>query len=91
MIVDSLVMSLVMQGKMENEDFEREEDGAVYVSKSAGKRFIKEYEKKLRVQVNYFKDEGAMSFRRAIQYQANCLVKAIEEGCADRYKPIWIR
>ena len=92
-IVDALVMSLLNQQAFSVEDFsEPDEFGGVYLERQASKVFIKEYQKKLRVQTSYM---GAtverMSFRGAMQYQVNALVKAIEENDLTHYKPFRIR
>ena len=91
-IIDSLVLSMIGQGKFTAEDFDYDKDNkGVYLNKKACKIFIREYEKKIRTTVQYFKEVNAMSFRRAIQYQTNRLAKAIDEGDAAIYEPLWIR
>lgn len=91
-IIDSLVMSLISQNKFTDDDFNyQEETKGVFLNKHAGKIFIKEYEKKIRTSVQYFKETNAMSFRRAMQYQANRLANAIDAGDADLYEPLWVR
>jgi len=67
-IVDSLVMSLLNQEAFTVDDFTTDEDtGGVYLHKSTSKVFIKEYQKKMRVQNSYLGTEvGKMSFRGAI-------------------------
>lgn len=92
-IVDALVMSLLNQNQFALEDFtEPDETGGVYLNKQASKVFLKEYQKKLRVQTNYLGSEtGKMSFRGAIQYQVNALAKAIEHNDLQYYQPFRVR
>lgn len=90
-LIDSLVLKLLNNNVFTKEDFDyNAENGGVYLSKSASKQFLKEYEKKIRTQANYIAG-GAMSFKRAIQYQVNALAKAIEEQDAEYYQPVMIR
>lgn len=92
-IIDALVMSLLNQNIFDQSDFTMpDEAGGVYLNKEASKIFLKEYQKKLRVQTNYLgADTGKMSFRSAIQYQVNALAKAIEQHDAECYQPFRIR
>jgi CRISPR-associated protein Cas1 len=92
-IVDALVMSLLNQDFFAQDDFtEPDEQGGVYLNREASKLFLKEYQKKLRVQTSYIGTEtGKMSFRGAIQYQVNALTKAIEQKDLQYYQPFRIR
>lgn len=92
-IVDSLVMALLNQGTFVLDDFTRVDDtGGVYLNKETSKIFLKEYQKKLRVQSGYLGvDAGKMSFRGAMQYQVNALTKAIEQNNLELYQPLRIR
>ncbi len=92
-IVDALVMSLLNQGTFSSEDFtQADETGGVYLNKQASKIFLKEYQKKLRVQTSYLGTTvEKMSFRGAMQYQVNALTKAIEQNDLELYQPFRIR
>lgn len=92
-IVDSLVMSLVNQNMIMPDDFVKDEDTeGIYLNRNTSKTFLREYQKKLRVQTGYLgADAGKMSFRGAIQYQVNCLAKAIEQHDLSLYQPLHIR
>lgn len=92
-IVDALVMSLLNQGTFSPEDFtQADETGGVYLNKQASKIFLKEYQKKLRVQTSYLGTTvEKMSFRGAMQYQVNALTKAIEQNDLELYQPFRIR
>ena len=92
-IVDALVMSLLNQNIFAIDDFTTDEvNGGCYLNREASKIFLKEYQKKLRVQTGYIgADIERMSFRGAIQYQVNALTKAIEQNDLQYYKPFRIR
>lgn len=92
-IVDALVMSLLNQNIFSVEDFVKADvNGGVYLSREASKLFLKEYQKKLRVQTSYIgADTEKMSFRGAIQYQVNALTKAVEQHDLQYYRPFRIR
>jgi CRISPR-associated protein Cas1 len=92
-IVDSLSFSLLEKRTFKKEDFiENEEKGGVYLNKNQTKRFIKEFERKLRTEARYIESiEGRMSFRRALQHQAGMLVKAIEKRDPSLYNPVKVR
>lgn len=92
-IVDALVMSLLNQNIFSVNDFIRSDvNTGVYLSREASKLFLKEYQKKLRVQTSYISaDIEKMSFRSAIQYQVNALAKAVEQNDLQYYRPFRIR
>lgn len=81
------------QGTFSSEDFtQADETGGVYLNKQASKIFLKEYQKKLRVQTSYLGTTvEKMSFRGAMQYQVNALTKAIEQNDLELYQPFRIR
>ena len=68
------------------------ENGGVYLDKEGCKKFIAEFEKRLRQEVGYVKEVPyKMSFRRIIEYQIMQLIKAIEEDNPNLYSSILIR
>lgn len=90
-IVDSVVMSLVQGNEINQEHFIKDEEtGAVYLTTTGIRIFIKKYEAKLRSENKYL-DGISMSYRRCLWYQVNKLVNAIEENNAELYNPVTIR
>lgn len=92
-IVDSVVMSLVNGNEIHKENFVNDiDEPGYYLTKEGLKIFIQKYDKKMRTDVNYldYIDYPA-SFRRSIDLQINQLTKAIEEGDAAIYNPVWLR
>ncbi|MDD3840836.1 MAG: CRISPR-associated endonuclease Cas1 [Clostridia bacterium] len=92
-IVDSLVLNMV-QGriiKINDFDIPEEKSKGVYLKEKASKKFIKNFEKRVRTQHNYLNVPYSMNFRRSIVFQAGMLSRALEENDADIYKPIMIR
>ena len=62
------------------------------MDKDGCKKFISEFEKRLRQEVGYVKEVSyKMSFRRIIEYQVMQLIKAIEENRPNLYNSILIR
>ena len=62
------------------------------MDKEGCKKFIIEFEKRLRQEVGYVKEVSyKMSFRRIIEYQIMQLIKAIEEDNPNLYSSILIR
>ena len=92
-IVDSLVMSLVNGHEIHKEHFYHDLDcPGYYLTKEGLSIFLKKYDRKLRTVVNYLTYiDYSVSFRRSIDLQINELTKAIEEGDASLYTPIWLR
>jgi len=92
-IVDSMVLSMIQRKEIHIEDFESDEEtGAVWLNNTSLKRFIKKFEEKLNVKVDYIKDiESQCSFRKAIWHQIGRLVSAIESEDGKKYMPIQIR
>lgn len=91
-LIDSLVLKLLNNEEFTVEDFDHDEQtGGVYLSRNASKKFLKEYEKKIRIKSNYLDGNNTMSFKKAIQYQVNSLTKMIDQRDLDCYQPIYIR
>ena len=64
----------------------------MYLDKEGCKKFIAEFEKRLKQEVGYVKEVSyKMSFRRIIEYQVMQLIKAIEENNPKIYNSILIR
>jgi CRISPR-associated protein Cas1 len=92
-IADSLAINLLNNKILKTEDFKRDaKTGGVTLEKDALRRYIKEFEKKIRTESRYLTYlEAAVSFRRAIQHQAGAVAKAIEEKDTSLYHPVWLR
>jgi CRISPR-associated protein Cas1 len=92
-IVDSLVLHLFSSSAFKPEDFKKAESNeGVLFEKDALKRFINEFERRLRTETGYLPHISArMSFRRAIQCQTSALAKAFEQNDPTLYVPIKIR
>lgn len=92
-LVDSLSIALLNTAKIKKENFEfNEETGGVYLKKEGCKKFIENFEKRLRQEVSYVTEVSyKMSFRRIIEYQVMQLIKTIENNTPEQYKPILIR
>jgi len=93
LIVDSLVMHLVNKRSSTLEDFQPPaENGAVYMTKDASKRFIAAFEEKIRTTSNYLPYvDFPVSFRRAMELQAGQLIKAIEKQDPSLYQAVVLR
>lgn len=92
-IVDSTVMSMINGHEIQKDDFATDmEEPGCFLNKNGIKVYLSKLEKKLQTEVRYLSYvDYTVSFRRGIDLQVNCLVKAIEEGDAALYKPIEIR
>lgn len=92
-LVDSLAISLINHRKITAEMFDHnEKNGGVYLQKEACKKFVAEFEKRLRQEVGYIAEVPyKMSFRRIIEYQVMQLIKALEDDRPHGYKPVLIR
>lgn len=92
-LVDSLAIALLNNGKITFEDFDFDEKtGGVFLNKKACKQFVEEFEKRLRQEVSYITEiPYKMSFRRIIEYQVMLLIKAMEANDARMYKSVLIR
>ena len=92
-IADALVMYVLSKGIIQLRDFEEPDGkGGVYLKPDAVKRFISEYETKIRAKAQYLSyADFAVSFRRAIELQVEQYVKAVEARDASLYCGMVIR
>ena len=92
-LIDSLAMAMINNNKITLEDFDKDENtGGVFLNKEACKKFVGEFEKRLRQEVGYITQVPyKMSFRRIIEYQIMQLIKAMEENDGKLYTPVIIR
>ncbi|GAB1476808.1 CRISPR-associated endonuclease Cas1 [Bacillota bacterium] len=90
-IVDSLVLNLIQGHRINKSDFTKDDEtGGVFLKKEGNKKYVMAFEDKLKVEVKYFEDMNC-SFRRGIEHQVLCLIKAIESGEPNHYMPIRVR
>ena len=92
-IVDSLVMSMLNNGKFSKYEFiENEENKGILLEKNAVKRFVRSFEEKVRSEAGYLAYVNySLSFRKSIMYQAGIIARAVEENDAALYKPVRLR
>lgn len=92
-IVDSIAMALVNGREVTEEDFYRDEETTGICFTSNGlKIFIAKLENRLNTSIQYLEYlDHSVTFRRAIDYQALQLCKAIEENNPHHYQPVEIR
>lgn len=92
-LVDSMVMNSVSRNMVSLNDFqEPDENGGVYLSKTATKQFILWFEERLRSENKYLDYiDYPLSFRESLQLQVGSLAKAIEEKDVTIYRPVVIR
>jgi CRISPR-associated protein Cas1 len=90
---DSLAFLVTSKGIIKKEDFEEPDvNGGIYLNRKAAKKFIAEYEKKVRTKSKYLSyADFSVSFRRGIEMQCLQLAKAIEEQDPHIYQPVVIR
>lgn len=92
-IVDSTAMGMINGHEIKKEDFilDAEEPGC-FLTRDGIRTYLSKLEKKFQTEVRYLGYvDYAVSFRRGIALQMDCLVKAIEAGDAFLYKPVEIR
>lgn len=77
-IVDSLVLTLVNKGIIKQEDFTRDQNGAMRLGKTGFKVFISQYEKRIDTQIKNMAVGKEMSYRKIFECQARSLLKIIE-------------
>jgi CRISPR-associated protein Cas1 len=92
-LADSLALYVTGRGIIKKEHFqEPDHEGGVYLDEDGSKTYISEYEKRVRTQSKYLAyADFAVSFRRAIDMQCQCLARAVEENDPDLYQPVVIR
>lgn len=85
-IVDTMVLRLVNQRTITAEDFQPPaENGGVYLTDSARKVFLRQFETRMDAQVTYPNRSEQMSYRRAIQQQVKDYKAAMMAG--EAYAP----
>ncbi|MDO5718871.1 MAG: CRISPR-associated endonuclease Cas1, partial [Tissierellia bacterium] len=90
-IVDSLVISMVLNGRVSINDFEITADG-VFLNKDFLKLFLAELQNKMEIKQNYLSYlDNPVSYRKAIYHQSIKFSKAIENSDPFLYNPLRIR
>lgn len=92
-LVDSTALSMLNGHELEKEDFYvNVEEPGVFLTNEGFKTYVQKLEKKFRTDNKYLTYvDYSVSFRRAIDLQIGQLIKAIETGDVEEYKPIMIR
>lgn len=92
-LVDSLAISLLNNGKLLKKNFTyNDENGGVYLDKEGCRKFIENFEKRLRQEVGYVEEVPyKMSFRRIIEHQVMQIIKCMEDNSPEKYKAILVR
>lgn len=91
---DSLAIHSVSHKIVSKEDFLEPdpETSGVYLNQEGSKKYIEQFEKKIRKHNQYLDYiEYPVSFRESISFQVGSLVKALEEYDPDIYRPVIIR
>lgn len=82
-VVDTLVMTVINRGVIKPDDFAPSaENGGIYLSDEARRRFIREFEKRLSSETAHPKVKKPVSYRRAIQLQVQRYKKCLLDGTA---------
>ena len=85
LVVDRLVLSLINREVFKAADFQKGDDGGVYLSEESRKRFLREYERAVSTEFVSRQTNARTSFRRAIYEQALVMQKTVMQGAA--YQP----
>lgn len=79
-IADRLALNLINREVFKLADFQKAEDGGVYLKEESRKRFLREYERTLSSEFTDRKTNERTSFRRAIYQQALRMQRTILQG-----------
>lgn len=92
LIVDSMVLNLVLGGRVSPGDFEYPQapDAPCLLSDEARKRFIHAFEKKMNAPVTHPATGLRLDYRRCIDQQARIMARVIRGG-QERYTPMMPR
>jgi CRISPR-associated protein Cas1 len=95
LFADALAMHCLSHRIVSEEDFTtlpESKGGGVYLTQNANKKFISQFEKRLRSYNRYLDYiEYPATFRESMAFQVGSLVKAIENNDPNIYRPILIR
>lgn len=91
-IVDCLVLSILNGAELLKEDFVKEKNNAIFLTRESLKKFIRKFEEKVRTQSAYLDcADSKISFRKAMLLQVEKLCKSIEENNPGLYSGIRLR
>jgi CRISPR-associated protein Cas1 len=79
-LVDRFVLSLVNRGVFSADEFERRENGGVYLKDEPRKKFLRFYERAMTSEFRDRTDGGKVTFRELIRRQATRMSQAIQTG-----------
>lgn len=89
-IVDSMVMKMVMRNEISLDDFNYDENsGGVFVKDESRKKFLKEYENKMRSKSLY--EDEKLTFRDILDKQVGEFASCIQHSDLSLYEPIVVR
>ncbi len=92
-IIDSMVLNAISRNMFKQEDFITDEQtGGVYLKNEVIRKFVTQYENKVKSSHHYLSYLSTpMSFRRSIYHQISSLVHVFKEEDPGLYKPVLIR
>ena len=91
-LVDSMVYSLVSEKWISINEFEKMDDGGIYIKSEGKKIFFRKFEQKMNMETKYLSYlEFSVDFRKAIEFQIASLIKALQSENPYLYNPIRIR
>jgi len=92
-IVDSLAMSCLNGHEIVMDNFKHnEENQGIYLNQEGIRLFLSKFENKMNTKSKYLDFiDYATTFRKAIEYQIERLIKAIDRNSPDYYIPVRIR
>ena len=90
-IVDSLALHCLSSKKLREDHFEIQEDGGINLTKEGLHIYRRKIIDKYDVSTSYIKCGANMSFNKALNYQADSIVRAIQENDASIYSACRIR
>jgi CRISP-associated protein Cas1 len=88
-VVDGLVMTVINNGSIKKEDFNKQDNGAYLLDKESFKRFLGYYEERLEKLFIYREQDSQTSYRRLFQIQAEKIQKAVLNR--EEYQPFLVR
>jgi CRISPR-associated protein Cas1 len=88
-VVDGLVMTVINNGSIKKEEFNKQDNGAYLLDKEAFKRFLGFYEERMEKLFLYREQDSQTSYRKLFQLQAENIQKAVLNR--EEYQPFLVR
>jgi CRISPR-associated protein Cas1 len=88
-VVDGLVMTVINNGSIRKEDFNKQENGAYLLDKDSFKRFLGYYEERMEKLFIYREQDSQTSYRKLFQLQAEKIQKSVLNK--EEYQPFLVR